>query len=118
MAPKVSELYLVTKHFKAGGIWYFAGSVLSYDEVLQIKLYKIRLNEGKVVQMNIPKPKLEAMIHRINGVYKVDVLANIRERVSKGSEIAEPEAKASTPNPGTKAVVKTAPAKVSKPKTE
>lgn len=111
MTVKVSDLYIVTNHFKAGGVHYFAGTVMTYEEVLKVRLYRMRLNEQKIIRMDLPKDKLKTRLEIISAKWNVDALANVQAAVSKGSVSAEPIAKADKPTPGTKA----APAKAEAP---
>lgn len=107
---EIQELYIVTKHFKAGGVHYFVGQVLTWEEVQQVRLYRIRLNEGKIVSLNMPNDKIKGLLSYLSGRWGVDAVQNVKDKVAKGSVVAEPVV--TTPHPGTK---KAAPKATPKP---
>ncbi|MNH16412.1 hypothetical protein D3C79_760550 [compost metagenome] len=97
----INELYIVRVPFKAGGKYYPPALVLTHEEVQQIKLWKMRVSEQKVVKLDLPKDRLKTLLDVISSRWHVDAVGNVRARVSKGSKVAEPSAKANKPHPGT-----------------
>lgn len=111
---KLEDLYIVKHHFKAGGIFHPAGTVLELKEVEGIRLYQIRLREGTITRLDLPKDRLNNLLAYISGKYGVDAVANVKAALAKGTVSAEPKAKATTPQPGTKTVATKAAAKTTK----
>lgn len=106
----MKNLFMVVEPFKAGGDYYPPGTILSQEELEAVRLFKVRLNEGKIKPVN--KDTFKAYHERVKIRYGVDLKEKIAERVSKGSEQAEPtkpEANVSTPTPGTQGEKKPAP---------
>lgn len=99
---QLHDLYIVKETFKAGGELFLAGKVLTETEAHQIRLFKVRVNEGKIVPLRkYNQDQLKNLVRWIQVRYGVDARANIKERLSKGSESADKgSASASTP-PGT-----------------
>jgi hypothetical protein len=101
MADK--KLYVIKQTFKSAGKLFEAGSLL--EDLSEIgRLAKIRLNEGKVIELTSAE-----QVDQLDHYFKVrhggvSLKAQLAERASKGSEGAATEkqqgAKATTP-PGT-----------------
>lgn len=85
------QIYLVKTTFKAGGIVYLAGSLV--EDLSTIRLFKIRLNEGKLIPLPEEGKVLDDMTLFFEQRYGIDLKARIAERASKGSNSAE------NPNP-------------------
>lgn len=97
------KLYVIKQTFKSQGKLFEAGSLL--EDLSEIgRLAKIRLNEGKVVELT-SKDQVDQLDHYFVTKFGGKSLkAQLAERASKGSDSAATEkqegAKASTP-PGT-----------------
>lgn len=96
----LGRTYLVREHFKAGGKLYIAGTVLSQEDVDTIPLAKIRINERKIVRLDIPQPQLINLLSWIKARFGVDAKANLREYVAKMSAETTPSGE-NNPPPGT-----------------
>lgn len=109
-------MYLVKQHFKAGGVFFPAGEVLTLEELHQMRLFRVRLNEGKVVDLASLTPEKRAALDDWMKIrHGVDVEELVKGKRSKGSEIAAKQAKAPTqPHPGTSEPVKQKPAETAK----
>lgn len=124
MPTTLNDLYIVKHPFKAGGAFFPAGKVLSNEEMKGIRLYKVKLNEGKIVPLKEDKVYLDQLFRWISVRHGVDARTAVAERISKGSEsAANTNASASTPTgaqiapkSGTTQVVRPAPKPVSKTK--
>lgn len=93
-------LYLVKTTFKAGGKVYLAGDLI--ENLSTIRLFKIRLNEGKLIPLPADKKALDSLQDYFRERYNIDLKKRIAERVSKGSDGAEDKnTGASTTPPGT-----------------
>lgn len=94
-------LYVVVVPFKAGGAYFEPGKTLSAKELASIRLFKIKLNEGKIVAMdNLSQEQFNYYSDRAKLRWDVDFKANVAKRVSKGSDSAggqTPNAAATTP---------------------
>lgn len=97
------ELYIVREPFKAGGVLFPAGKVLTEAEVHQVRLFKVRLNEGKIVPLKkYSQTELLNLIRYLDIRYGVDAKAAITDKLSKGSGSAETTKASATTPTGTK----------------
>lgn len=82
-------LYVVVEPFKVGAAYFEAGKTLSTEELSSIRLYKIKLNEGKIVPLSsLSKDKFNYYSERARLRWGTDFKANVAKRVSKGSDSA------------------------------
>lgn len=103
MAHKLSELYIVRQTFKAGGILYLAGTVLTEEELLAVRLYRIRLSEQKLVKLDIPTEQIKKLLDYIEIRWGQPAAKNLQAKLQEGLVGAEQKQQASpTPPPGTK----------------
>lgn len=95
------KLYLVKQTFKAGGKLFEAGSLI--EDLSEIKLFKIRLNEGKLIPLPSEGKELDNLDHFFRERYGLDLKTKIKARASKGSNVAEPvvQKAIATPTTGT-----------------
>lgn len=106
----LAGLYVVRTPFKAGGDFYQPGLLLSEEDLLAIKLVKIRLNEKKIIPLPTTKEEMVNLCDYMEVRMGVNLREKLAERVSKGSGSAEPQkTNASTPPPGTKPAEKPQP---------
>jgi outer membrane biosynthesis protein TonB len=95
-------LYVVRETFKIGTRLFKAGTLLSEEDLHGIRLWKIRLNEKKVVPVPENKKDYLKLKDFFQLRYNFDLSERLRERASKGSESAEPKTKVEDkPTPGT-----------------
>lgn len=96
MQPK----YYVTRTFKAGGLLFLAGTLL--NEITNIRLHKIRLNEGKIKPFPSEGPERE----KLSDYYRDRFSLNLEEEIQKfeaKTEVSAEQAKKAVkqPTPGT-----------------
>jgi hypothetical protein len=98
------------RSFKAGGVLYEAGSLIASIE--QIKLGKIRLNEGKIVPLPAEDdPKFHQLQDYFQQRYNHDLTEELAKHTKKAPVAAEPhKTVVSHPTPGTPKVVTSKPA--------
>lgn len=98
----MKTLYVVKRSFKSGGKLFAAGSLLNEDELHNIRLFKIRLNEGVVIPLPQKKEELETLHYYFKERVGIDLREALKARVSKGSEKAvTPKQVSSSTHPGT-----------------
>jgi hypothetical protein len=95
--------YIVRRSFKTQGEFYPVGTILT--DISDIKLSKIKLNEGKIVLLPQEEDKRKAYTDYFLGKTGVDLEEKLSVRASKGSKIPEAEVpkKIIPPHPGTTA---------------
>lgn len=106
------RLYVVRRGFRNYDERVERGTVLTSEEFANIKRGKIKLNEGSIMAVPFDVEGIQNYIEYFKVRVGVDIEKDLRAKSSKGSELAEPVKKVSTPPPGTTATKKAVAAKV------
>jgi hypothetical protein len=99
----VTPLYVVNKLFRSALGHHSVGTILTQEQLEEIRLWPLKLKEAKIIELPTEKAALEKFIDYCEVRHGVDFKRILEERASKGSEVAAPgNPSASTPTtPGT-----------------
>jgi hypothetical protein len=110
------QLYVVRNAFKASGVLYPAGLLLTEEDLHGIKLFKIRLNEGTVRPVPTTEQELDSLCNYFSSRTNLDLkqqLVDYREKIVAATQVATPPAP-DNPTPGTNVVKPLSQTKVAK----
>ncbi|MNO66692.1 hypothetical protein D3C76_574880 [compost metagenome] len=97
--PDLVQLYVVRRSFRSVGNFYQAGTILTDEDLKEIRYAKIKISEGKIRRWPTEELDQQNMIDYFKHRLGIDLEEKFEARASEGSDVAESDLQDNEPTP-------------------